>query len=114
MNDGDVTLLSRQQDFARFVGLLLAHIYEQGWAVTFGDASRMDMQGHMKNSCHYIRLAVDLNLFVNGVYQQADGSEFQDLGSFWKTLDPDCRWGGDFKGVEADPNHFSITWQGRS
>ena len=31
------------------------------------------------------------------------------FGAFWKSLDPDCCWGGDFN----DGNHYSIAYQGR-
>lgn len=57
----------------------------------------------IKNSCHTVRLAIDLNLFKNGKYL-TDGTGHDVLGSFWKTLDTDARWGGDFK----DPNHYSF------
>jgi hypothetical protein len=56
-------------------------------------------------SLHTERLAIDLNLFRNGVYLQ-DTDSYQRLGTFWKGLHPLARWGGDF--IPTDGNHFSL------
>lgn len=103
-------LAQKQQLFAKLVGQLIGWIYEQGWAVTFGDFARIDGHGHMANSCHYVRLAADLNLFVGGVYQALDCPEWQIIGAHWKGLDPNARWGGDFKSL--DLNHVSLEHDG--
>lgn len=58
----------------------------------------------VKLSYHGKRLAVDFNVFKNGVYL-TDTKDLDPLGTFWKSLDPLCRWGGDFK--KPDGNHFS-------
>lgn len=67
------------------------------------------------NSQHGRRLAVDLMLFINGTYQ-TDSQAYAELGAFWKTLDPDARWGGDFVNDEGKPrpdgNHFSFEHDG--
>ncbi len=57
-------------------------------------------------SLHTQRLAIDLNLFINGTYQ-SDSEAYRSLGEFWKTLNPLCRWGGDFNN-KKDGNHFSL------
>lgn len=68
---------------------------------------------HMRNSLHYDRLASDFVLYDGEtgepVYDGND-SRWLRLGEFWKSLDPLCRWGGDFR----DANHFSLTHGGRS
>lgn len=107
-----MTLSQQQRLFARLVGRLLVWICEQGWEVTFGDFSRLDQQGHMPNSVHYLRLAADLNLFVNGEWMTVSCPEWQAIGKEWESLHPLCRWGGRFKSV--DLNHVSLEWQGRA
>lgn len=108
-----MTLSQKQRLFAKYVGQLLTFIYANGWEVTFGDFWRPDQKGHMANSVHYIRLAADLNLWVGGVWKQADCPEWQTIGRFWKSLNPDlCAWGGDFK--QIDLNHVSLKHQGRA
>ena len=104
------SLSSAQRRFAGMVGKLITWVYTHpNLGVTFGDAYAT--QGHMAHSCHYLRLAVDLNLFVDGQYR-TDTDAYRILGDYWKTLAPDARWGGDF--AKADGNHFSITWEGRA
>lgn len=66
----------------------------------------------MAGSLHYEKLAQDLNLFVNDVYQAKDCKEWQWIGAYWKSLHPLCRWGGDFASV--DLNHVSLTWEGKA
>ena len=71
--------------------------------------------GHMKKSLHYDRLAIDLNLHVKEVTGQRDVYKWRyvtgehwlwdDLGTYWKSLSPQNRHGGDFD--ERDYNHFS-------
>ena len=107
-----MSLRELQSLFARLVGQLIVWIYAQGWEVTFGDFSRVDGNGHMANSCHYIRLAADLNLFVAGVWKDADCPEWQQVGAYWESLHSLARWGGKFH--QIDLNHFSLTYNGRS
>jgi hypothetical protein len=66
---------------------------------------------HMSGSLHYMGLANDLALYVDGVYQ-TDTEAYRRLGKAWLALDPDCRWGGNFK--QFDGNHFSITYGGKA
>lgn len=62
----------------------------------------------IRYSVHQLGLAVDLKLFKDGVYLTRS-EDYKPLGDYWKTLAPDCRWGGDFPG---DGNHFSIEHNG--
>lgn len=62
------------------------------------------------NSLHLQRLAIDLNVFKDGVMAQTV-DDFRPVGEYWKSLDPLCRWGGDFT-TRPDADHFSITWMG--
>ncbi len=111
-----MSLSKKQQQFALCISALIKHINLQGWACTFGDAYRDPRlhgeHGMVKNgaygnpsSCHKLRLAVDLNLFVDGDYI-TDGNHpaYQAIGQYWESLDEDARWGGRFN----DANHFSF------
>lgn len=106
-------LFDLQTKFAKLVGELIVWICSHpGWEVTGGDWNRSDNKGHMSNSLHYQRLALDLNLFVDGDYKSDDCPEWREIGAQWKSLDPLCRWGGDFP--KPDENHISMEWQGRA
>jgi hypothetical protein len=113
-----VTLRERQSLFVRLVAKLIDFAYANGMELTFGECWRTPEQARRNadsgrgvlNSLHTERLAVDLNLFVAGVF--IDSSEgHRRLGEYWKTLHPDCRWGGDFR--KPDGNHYSITPDGK-
>lgn len=103
----------------KLVGRLIEYIYLQGYECTWGEAYRTPQQAQwdaahgtgIAESVHCDRLAVDLQLFKNGVYL-TNATDYTFAGEFWESLDPSCRWGGRFTTVDAD--HFSITWQGRS
>lgn len=60
-------------------------------------------------SLHGERLAIDLNLFIDGVLQ-TDPAAYRPLGEFWEGLDPSCAWGGRFN----DAVHFSLRHGGRA
>lgn len=62
------------------------------------------------NSVHSVGLAVDLNLFKDGVYLSSS-EDHAKLGAFWKTLHPLARWGGDFR-PRPDGNHYSFEYNG--
>jgi hypothetical protein len=116
-----MTLAHKQQAFAVLVAHLIMEAHSRGWAVTFGEAYRSPEEAArlaktgagIKNSLHTSRLAVDLNLFINGQYQ-ADSAAYQPLGEWWEaqsTSDLTCAWGGRFK--SGDANHFSLAHEGR-
>jgi len=104
-----MTLSEKQQEFTRCVGRLIAFADSLGLGLTFGDAYAQ--AGHMVGSCHYSRLAVDFNLFIDGRYRP-DSEAHRPLGEHWKALHPLARWGGDFK--RNDGNHYSFEHEGRA
>lgn len=112
------TLGIRQRRFLPMVAKLIEFAYAQGYELSAGECYRTPEQAALNaqhgsgiaNSLHTLRLAVDLQLFKDGVYL-TDSSAYKSLGEFWKTLDPDCAWGGDFV-TRPDGNHFSLSWGG--
>lgn len=112
------TLGQRQRRFLPLVAKLIDFAYAQGYELTAGELYRTPEQAKLNaqsgagisNSLHTQRLAVDLQLFKDGQYL-TDSSAYKQLGEFWKTLDPEAAWGGDFH-TRPDGNHFSLSWQG--
>jgi hypothetical protein len=111
------TLGARQRRFLPLVAKLIDFAYAQGYELTAGECYRSPEQAALNaqhgsgiaNSLHTLRLAVDLQLFKDGTYL-TDPAAYRPLGEFWKTLDTDAAYGGDFKSVDAD--HFSLSWGG--
>ena len=99
-----MTLLEKQKEFAFMQTLLVQYAIELGYGVTLGDAWAKG--GHSKMSCHYIRLAIDINLF-KGTKYLTKTSDHLPLGEFWEGMGGS--WGGRFD----DGNHYSIEHQGR-
>ncbi len=105
-----MTLRKKQSLFVKLLGRLFLYAEWKGYKFTIGDAWDTDRVAHSPNSLHYIRLAIDLNLFVNGVWiRNGDHVAWKDLGQFWESLHELATWGGKFN----DANHFSITHEGR-
>ena len=108
-----MNLSEKQQIFAVNSAKLILYINEQGYSCTFGEAFRTPEQAEwnaargigIKDSQHCKRLALDLNLFKDGVYC-ADGESWQQFGAHWKTLNTLNRWGGDF--LRKDFNHVEM------
>ena len=97
-------LQTKQSKFARMVAILILQAEVLGYEVTFGDAYRYpDCPYGLDNSLHKIRLAVDLNVFKDGVYLRKG---YDDLGEWWEAQGGS--WGGRF----ADDNHFSLEHKG--
>lgn len=69
-------------------------------------------QVHMVGSLHYQGLAVDIDLFDANNNYLTSTEAHKEFGEFWKSLHPDCRWGGDFS--KPDGNHYSVTFGGKS
>lgn len=110
-------MVSKQIEFTQCIGELIAFASKQGYGLTFGDAWDKDRDGgHMPHSVHYLRLAVDFNLFVKD--EQGDWTWVTNgrdpawvaLGMFWEGVSDQARWGGRFK--QGDSNHFSFENEG--
>lgn len=105
---GKMTLREQRTLFSKLVPRLIDHAFEFGYEVTIGDCYRDPRApyGH-PTSCHKVGLAIDLNLFKDGVYLETTESH-QELGEYWESLDPLCRWGGSWD----DGNHYSMEYLG--
>jgi hypothetical protein len=99
-----MTLRQKQSKFVVMVAQLIIFADSLGYELTFGDAYAHD--GHMKHSLHYSRLAVDLNLFQEGIFLTTTEAH-QPLGEYWESLGGS--WGGRFN----DGNHYSLAHGGR-
>jgi hypothetical protein len=109
-----MSLRQKQSKFARMVADLIIKAYDLGYEVTLGDAYRDPRlhggiglkkgYGHSK-SCHKIRLAIDLNLFKDGVFLDKS-DDHKELGEWWESQGG--TWGGRFN----DGNHYSLSHEG--
>ena len=93
-----MTINDQQFEFVFNIGLLIMYAYKKGHTMSFGDAYATS--GHIENSFHYKRLAIDLNLFRDGKYLTKT-SDHLPLGLIWESLGGS--WGGRF----GDGNHYS-------
>lgn len=127
---GTITQLGDKQAlFTACLGNLIEELYQHPEydkiQVRFGDGSIQStrkviysggiLKGvtdcvHMVGGCHYMGLAQDLNIFIDGVWQ-SKGTE--DIWKFvkriWTEQHPLCSSGLDF----GDANHVSITHNGK-
>lgn len=116
------SLRELQSLFVVCLGDLIRYAASKGYGLTLGEGyiqtprktrtGRVVEDGvHMAKSLHYSRLALDLNLFVDGAFiTNGEHAAWLELGAFWEALDQLCRWGGRFQ----DANHFSMAYQGRA
>ena len=112
-----MTLSEKQRLFCKLVGEFIVWAYSERYEFTFGEAMRSKAQAienaasgkGISNSLHLIRLAIDLNLFIKGVYQ-TDSEAYRRLGLQWESMHDLCRWGGRF--MRPDGNHFSMEHEG--
>lgn len=124
-----MTLREKQSVFISNVAKLITWAFENGYQLTIGEGLRTEEQqllyfeGYtikkLGSSLHFVKssrktktlkskhlekLAIDLNLFIDGEYQ-TDAKSYKELAEYWKSLDDrnDC---GYFWGW--DGNHFEM------
>ena len=128
-----MTLGDKQRLFTHYVGSLIIWLYDNGYEATLGDAYRDPRLAALNakpgpngeppkgiaNSLHCEKLAIDLNLFKDGIYLTGTES-YRPMGEFWESLHPLARWGGRFtKMVNGeikpwpDSGHFSFEHERR-
>lgn len=113
-----MNLIQKQKAFSVLVADLILQADFLGYEVTLGEAWRPpetarkyaeDGRG-TANSNHCQKIAIDLNLFKDGVWLTKT-SQYQELGLWWEEQSTDglrCCWGGRF----GDGNHFSVEHNG--
>ena len=95
-----MTIRQQQSKFVRMVADLIIFVYDTlGYELTFGDAYATT--GHKVNSYHYKRLAIDLNLFINGEYQTTTEAHAP-VAIYWESL------GGTAGYRFNDGNHYAL------
>lgn len=124
-----LSLREKQSLFALNIAKLIFWAYERGYEITLGEALRTEDQQMLyfegysimkigsdvklrkvnpasktMKSDHLLKLALDINLFVDGKYT-TDGEAFKPLHNYWKSLHPDnysgYEWGWDY-------NHYGM------
>lgn len=119
-----MTLGDKQRLFAKLLGEFLVWAYANDYEFSMGEAWRpeataklYESQGKgISKSLHIIRLAVDLNLFLDSApgidddIYQTQSEAYRPLGEKWESMHPLCRWGGRFS--RPDGNHFSLEHEG--
>lgn len=103
-----MSLRKKQSKFVRMVADLIIFAYNNGYEMTVGDA--WARAGHSPNSCHYIRLAIDLNLFNKDGKYLDKGPEMEAahgmLHDYWDSI-------GGGRRISQDLNHYSLEEGGR-
>lgn len=98
---------NKQRRLVRMLPELIDFAHQEGFELTLGDAFRDPRCSYgAQNSLHRSRLAIDFNLFRNGIWLRQT-KDFESLGIFWEALGG--AWGGRFQ----DGNHFSLEHEGR-
>jgi len=112
-----MTLRQHQELFLELIAEHILWLFRNGYTVTPGDFKAHD--GHRAGSNHYIGLAADLNLFIDGEWL-TEAMQHQESGAKWESRHPLCRWGGNWdkdthpgEPGENDGNHYSLIYQGR-
>ncbi len=108
-------LVTKQSKFAGMVAQLILFAHSTGLEVTFGEAWRPDeMQkiyfekglSETLTNVHGKRLAIDLNIFFNGVWL-TKGEDYRKMGEFWEMLGG--TWGGRF-GIDKKDYKIKVGW----
>jgi len=99
----DLSLREKQSVFVLMVADLIHYAYQKGYELSFGDA--WAKTGHRKGSNHYERLAIDLNLYKDGVWRK-ESEDHGWLHDYWDQL-------GGAERISRDGNHYSVEHLGR-
>jgi len=96
-----MTLREKKSRFVLMVAELIIYVYENEYELTLPDCR----EKHMKNSLHHIGLAIDMDLFKDGIYLDKTEDHLK-FGLYWESLGGS--WGGRF----GDGRHYSLEHNG--
>lgn len=94
-----MSLRKSQSRFVKQLGVLIPVAYALGYELTLGDTYPGKFS-HNPKGFHPRGLAIDLNLFKDGVYL-TNTEDHLPLGGLWESL------GGSWGGRWEDGNHYS-------
>jgi hypothetical protein len=102
------SLLKAQCLFTHNIGKLIKFIEDSGCTCKLTEVMRTKEQAEIyakegvgiANSLHRFCLAADIYIVKLGILQE-DAKVYSAFGDYWKKLNPDNRWGGDFERVDA-------------
>jgi hypothetical protein len=110
-----MTLLEKQQKFTAMLAILIQWINgNEGYSCKVLEVSRPQVlqdiylktgKTKTKNSAHLYDLAGDIGISKDGIFL-TESTDYKFAGDYWKTLDPENIWGGDWG---WDGNHFQYT-----
>ena len=108
-----MTLREKQSIFLKNIAKLILWSFENGYELTGQELFRTQEQqdiyfktgkSKVKYSKHQDKLAIDLNLFINGKYV-TDKESFKPLAEYWRSLHhrniSGSDWGWDFNHFQA-------------
>ena|SRR5687767_3018285 len=114
-----MTLAEARIIFTKCLAQLVLFADGTGKPLAFGEGmdrktTKDPTSDHMKGSLHDVGLGQDADRYE--IIKDESGmiikfswltrtEDHADLGAFWKTLHPFCKWGGDF----GDGNHYSFS-----
>lgn len=104
--EAQMTLRQKQSKFVLMISDLVRFAYANGYELTYGDA--WAKTGHRPGSNHYRRLAVDFNLFKDGVWLDKGPAMEKGHGmlhDYWDYIGGAAR-------IEEDMNHYSLEHNG--
>lgn len=99
-----MTLIEQQKKFSQLTGLVINWAFSHGYELVCKELERPQMiqdfyfktgKSKTKTSYHTKRLALDVELWENGV-RLTETPQYGLLGQYWESLHPDCVWGGRF------------------
>lgn len=109
-------LREAQEIFALNIAQLIVIIFKHKFTCTLGEAwrpqwvaERYAKQGKgIRKSSHCNKLALDINLFKNGIWLKKTVSH-EVFGGMWESMHPNNRWGGRY----SDGNHYEMLMKKR-
>lgn len=107
-----MTLGQKQEYFSKMLAKFITWLYDNSCTVRMGEVWRpQEMQDlylktgktRAKYSKHQDKVAADLYIFKDGKLLQTK-EELKFAAEYWKSLDADNRWGGEFQNLFDAPH----------